>query len=214
MPSRELRRLFEHLVPESDAALDARKSLHLDRSSGLPILPEFLRARARLKAAGDGPGLERFRVESRVRRSRGETADLKVLVDRFDPSRSLFRRITLELAVDGSREVEIQGDRAELSGRLRDTLFRFATAGPRLLRLRLGDVPGIAVSALEIGTTGPLVFAAMEIPEALKPALDAHPGAMCLWCTLERAGRVEPLLISTPDARAAVRDALPDAVVL
>ncbi len=214
VPATELRRLFEHLAPTS--GLDARDHLDVSATSGLPTLPEFLRARARVAhAAGDeGPGLERFVVDARVRRAAGRAADLKVVVDRFDPSRSLFRRATLEIAVDDCADIAIADERATLSGALRDTLFRFATADPTLLLLRISDVRGATVSSVTLGITGPLLFDGIE-------AGPAPPGAMVLCCTQRRVWRAGAELAETTDRIAvcerahltSVKKAMPSTVV-
>jgi len=221
VPPRDLKALFQHLIAPSAAALDARATLAVDRRSGLPTLPEFLRARARMRAVSDGPGLDRFRVEARVRRARGKTADIKVVVDRFDPANCRFRRAVLELHVDGCSEVALEGDHATLSGHLRDTLFRFATAPPRLLCLRMSDVGGVHVTRLSCGTTGPLVFAGMEVPQALAPVLSAHPDAMILVCTLTQVAlsdgdpmeRDDPFLFAAADVITSLRAAQPGRVI-
>lgn len=184
VPAREIGRLFDHLVAGRAAALDARDTLDVDPCSGLPTLPEFLRALARLKARAQGPGLQRFRVEARVRRSLGQSADLKVRVDRFDPARSLFVRATLELNTEVSREVTLDGDRATLSGDLEQTLFTFVTAAPQVLAARLRQVDGITLNGLTVGVTGPLVFAGIRAPEELAAVVRAEPGVMLLRCSL------------------------------
>jgi hypothetical protein len=197
MPPSELQALFRHLMAARPEALDARDTLEIDTRSGLPTLPEFLRARARAQV------LERFRVEARVRRSTGQSADLKVIVDRFDPGESLFRRASVELHVAGSREVTIQNDEAELSGTLRDTLFRFATADAELLYLRLCQVPDVRVTDLKVGQTGPLIFQGMQVPTLFKEVLKRRPDAFFLCAAtsrispaLESKGHRNPL--STP----------------
>ncbi len=217
VPPRDLRRMFEHLIAPDPNALDARDTLAIDAASGLPTLPEFLRARVRMQADDDGPGLERFRVEARVRRARAKTADLKVIVDRFDPANSLFRRAVLELHIDGCGEVALHGDDAELSGRLRDTLFRFATAAPSLLFMRMNDVPGVAVTELTCGTTGPLISRHMHVLQPFAPVIDAHRDAMILICSLARVTpegeRVDPLLFTQRGVVPSLRNAQPGRVI-
>ncbi|MFT7622713.1 MAG: hypothetical protein ACI9WU_001888 [Myxococcota bacterium] len=224
VPPAELGRLFGHLAPMS--GLDARPFLEIDSLSGLPTLPEFLRARARTVALDDGPGLERFRIDARVRHQHGgNKADLRIIVDRFDPARSLFRRADLEISARGCRDITIASERAALSGELQDTLFRFATADPGLLLLRLADVKGIEPHGVTLGITGPLLFAGIEVPEelsALGPLVrHADPQAMVLCCRLERLedGEAEPvrrrntIIVGPRDKQQAIRSALPAAVV-
>lgn len=208
--------MVAHLMAPSEGALDARPHLEIDARSGLPVLTELLRARARADA-----GLERFRVEARVRRADGQRADVRLVVDRFDPGASLFRRLTLELETDDAPGLEVRGDDVGLGGDLRDTLFRYATADPELLFLRLGAVRGVQPRELAWGQTGPLVFDGVATPGPLRQLVNEVPGIAVLCCSFARVKRAaetdrrtDPL--QTPlrermgaDAWAALRASLP-----
>jgi len=183
MPPTTLAALCSALVGEA-GALDTRASLELDRRSGLPTLTAFLRARSRLQARE--VELDRFDVQARVRRIRPGEADVRITMDRFDPTDSLFKRTTLELTSQGSRDVRVDGERAELSGDLRDTLYTYAGADPEILFLRLAGVPRIRVSDVTRGRTGPMLFAGVTIPQPLAPLFEERPDAMVLCCGTAR----------------------------
>lgn len=185
-PARALGQLFDHLIADSPT-LDARDTLTLDSRSGLPVLTEFLRARTRIPEGGEAC-VERFAVDARVRRRIGRTCQLKVIVDRFDPGRSVFRRITCELTTTKPTEsVELTADGLVLSDALRDTLYRFATADVELLYLRLNQLDHLEISEITAAQTGPLVTPWSTPPPALAEVRASHPGAMLLCCSSARA---------------------------
>ena len=190
-------------------ALDTRGSLELDRRSGLPTLTAFLRARARL--ADTDVQLDRFVVNARVRRLRQDEADVRVTVDRFDPTDSLFKRTTIELTSQGSKDVLVAGELAHLSGELRDTLYTWAGADPEILFLRLTAVPRVVIHEVARGRTGPLLFAGVILPEPLKPIFHDAPDAMLLCCGTARVATGLTGDRATDPLRSRLATQIPDA---
>lgn len=208
MPPTALAALCGALVGQA-GALDTRGSLELDGRSGLPTLTAFLRARARL--AHTDVRLDRFEVNARVRRVRQTEADVRVTVDRFDPTDSLFKRTTIELTSQGSKDVRVEGELAQLSGELRDTLYTWAGADPEILFLRLVAVPRVVIHEVTRGRTGPLVFAGVVVPEPLKPVFEQTPDAMLLCCGTARVATALSGDRATDPLRSSLSNAMPDA---
>ncbi|MFT5431896.1 MAG: hypothetical protein ACI9OJ_002594 [Myxococcota bacterium] len=200
VPARELRSVFDSLIPGPN---EPRQTIRLSVATGLPVLEELLRARARSRAADDEHTIERFRVDARLRKTVGRDSVLKIIVDRFDPAADVFVRATLELISHRSSEVSVSGDRATLSGALRDTLFRYAGAEPELLYLRLTGVDDVTVNEVTVGQTGPLMTDFTLVPDVLQPAVAAGFILQCrqtrVGPDVSKAARKDPFATSLSD---------------